>query len=98
MTQQKSQKKKKNHIFRTRTKRKIKVGMNQSVKTKEEDLEVEGDTGVGTDALFAGAESSEILGGFGNDIVEEFDDDSAFQLAGDGDIEEAFRVYHFGKD
>lgn len=42
------------------------------------DLVVEGDAGVGADALFAGAEGAEILGGFGNNVVEELDDDPAF--------------------
>lgn len=37
---------------------------------------MKGNIGVGTDAFFAGTESSEILGGFGNDVVEEFNDDS----------------------
>lgn len=42
------------------------------------DLVVEGDAGVGADALFAGAEGAEILGSFGNDVVEELHNDPAF--------------------
>jgi hypothetical protein len=37
---------------------------------------MERNTGVWTDSFFTGAECSEIFGGFGNDVVEEFNDDS----------------------
>lgn len=58
---------------------------------------MEGDVGVWTDAFFAGAERSEIFGGFGNDIGEEFDYDSTLEFPADADVEVDSWVRHFRK-
>ena len=53
-----------------------------------QDLVVERDAGVGADAFLAGAKRSEILGGFGDDVVVELDDDSAFELPSNANVHE----------
>lgn len=50
---------------------------------------MERDAGAGTDALLAGAERSEILGGFGDNGGVELDEDPALEFASDADIEVA---------
>lgn len=51
--------------------------------------------GMRSDAFLAGAKSSEILGGFGNDVVEKLDDNPAFELIGNGNIKVASLSRHF---
>lgn len=58
---------------------------------------MERDVGVWTDAFFAGAERSEIFGGFGNDIGEEFDYDSTLEFTADAYVEVHSWVRHFRK-
>jgi len=50
---------------------------NKTKKKKIKDLIVKRDISVGSYALFASAKGPEILRGFGNQVVEELDDDSA---------------------
>jgi len=50
---------------------------------------VESGAGV-AEAFFAGAQGSEVFGGFGDDVVVEFEDDSAGGFTTDGDVEVAF--------
>lgn len=45
-------------------------------------------------SLFAGAESSEVLGGLGDNIGEQLEGDSASRGSTNGDIEKDFRVGH----
>lgn len=49
---------------------------------------MERDGGVGADAFVAGAKRSEILGGFGDDVVVKLDDDSPFKLASNANVHE----------
>jgi len=72
-SRKKKKKKKKKNPFQNW---KDKLG-NKTKKKKIKDLIVEGDIGVGCYALFPSAKGPEILCSFGNQVVEEFDDDSA---------------------
>lgn len=61
---------------------------------EREDLEVEGHPSVGTNAFLTGAESPEILGGFGNDVVVELDHYPPFKLLAYADVQEAPQSPH----
>ena len=62
---------------------------------REDDLVMKRYTGVRTNAFLAGAESSEIFGGFGDDIIVELHDDSTFQLTADAYVQKATWPLHF---
>lgn len=57
-------------------------------------LVVEGGAGVRANALLAGTESSEILGGLRDDVSVELGDDPPFELPSDADVHEAPRPRH----
>lgn len=62
---------------------------------KKKHLIMERNTCVGPNAFLASTESSEIFGGFGDNIIIQFHNNSAFQLAADRDIQKAPHSPHF---
>lgn len=52
---------------------------------------MQGNAGVGANALLSSTKSSEILSGFGDYIIVEFDDDPPFQLISDGNVQKTAR-------
>lgn len=62
--------------------------------TQKRNLVMEGNAGGLADALLAGAEGAEVLGGLGDDVGEELDNDAALKLAASADVQVAPRPNH----
>jgi len=72
----------------------IVVGEISSLAHEPGDDAVETASGV-SKSLLSGAQSTEVLGGFRDDVGAQFHDDAAGGLSADGDVEVALGVGHF---